>query len=152
MSSTRSTSRINSRRSCRRNPSESVSRHWSNHQPYPERCLRQTDSCTSPPDVQGSLETADGRAVKVDGWITTNLELGSIDDDIEALVVPELKAELILGMRSFKEYECSLDFHCDNLWTGPKKGSIVPLHNGPRLSKPSGRCHRNPTPAAYLWP
>ena len=101
---------------------------------------------------KGSLETADGRAVKVDGWITTNLELGSIDDDIEALVVPELKAELILGMQSFKEYECSLDFHCDNLWTGPKKGSIIPLHNGPRLSKPSGRCHRNPTPAAYLWP
>ena len=41
---------------------------------------------------KGSLETADGRAVIVDGWITTNLELGSIDDDIEALVVPELKS------------------------------------------------------------
>ena len=77
---------------------------------------------------KGSLETADGRAVKVDGWITTNLELGSIDDNIEALVVPELKAEVILGMRSLKEYECSLDFHCDNLWMGPKEGSIVLLH------------------------
>ena len=75
-----------------------------------------------------SLETADGRAVKVDGWVTTNLELGSIYDDIEALVVPELKDEVILGMRSLKEYECSMDFHCDNLWTGPnEEGSIVPL-------------------------
>ena len=80
---------------------------------------------------KGSPETADGRAVNVDGWITTNLELGSIDDDIEALVVPELKVELIHGMRSLKEYELSLDFHCDNLWMGPNEGSIVPLHYEP---------------------
>ena len=66
---------------------------------------------------KGSLETANGRAVNVDGWNTTNLELGSIDDGIEALVVPELKAGVILGMRSLKEYECSLDFHCYNLST-----------------------------------
>ena len=32
-----------------------------------------------------------------------------------ALVVPERKAELIFGMRSLKEYECSLEIHCDNL-------------------------------------
>ena len=56
---------------------------------------------TAAPALQaykGSLKTADGRAVKVDGWITTNVELGSIDDNIEALVVPELKAEVILGV------------------------------------------------------
>ena len=77
---------------------------------------------------KGTLETADGRQVGVEGWATTNLKLGSIDDEIEALVVPELKAEMIIGLRSLKEHECSLDFHCDNLWTGPKEGSIVPLH------------------------
>ena len=77
-----------------------------------------------------SLETADGRAVKVDGWVTTNLELGSIYDDIEALVVPELKAE---------EYECSMGVHCDNLWTGPKEGSIVPLHYEPLRATSPGR-------------
>ena len=59
--------------------------------------------------------------------MTANLELGSIDDEVEALVVPELKAEMIIGLRSLKELECSLDFQCDNLWTGRKEGSIVPL-------------------------
>ena len=34
-------------------------------------------------------------------------------------------------MQLLKEYECSLDFHCDNWWTGPKEGSIVPLHYEP---------------------
>ena len=56
-----------------------------------------------------------------------NLELGSIDDEVEGLVVPELKAEMIIGLRSLKEHEYSLDFQCDNLWTGRKEGSIVPL-------------------------
>ena len=59
------------------------------------------------------------------------LKLGSIDDDIEALVVPELKSEKIIGLRSLKQFQCSLDFHCDNLWTGPQEGSIVPLHYEP---------------------
>ena len=80
---------------------------------------------------KGSLERADGRAVNVDGWITSNMELGSIDVEIEALVVPELKAEVIQCMRSLDEYDCSLDFHCDNLWTWPKEGSTVPLHYEP---------------------
>ena len=76
----------------------------------------------------GSLQTADGRHVAVDGCTTMKLKFGSIDDDIEALVVPELKAEMIIGLRSLKQFQCSLDFHCDNLWTGPQEGSIVPLH------------------------
>ena len=84
---------------------------------------------TAPPlrPYKGTLETADGRQVGVEGWVTANLELGSIDDEVEALVVPELKAEMIIGLRSLKEHECSLDFQCDNLWTGRKEGSIVPL-------------------------
>ena len=77
---------------------------------------------------KGTLESADGRQVGVEGWVTTNLKLGSIDDEIEALVVPELKADMIVGLRSLKEHECSLDFQCDNLWTGTQEGSIVPLH------------------------
>ena len=77
---------------------------------------------------KGTLETADGRPIEVDGWVTTTLELGSIDDEIEALVVPELKAPVIISLRSLKEHECSLDFQCDILWTGTKEGSIVPLH------------------------
>ena len=79
----------------------------------------------------GSLQTADGRHVVVDGWTTLKLKLGSIDDDIENLVLPELKAEMIIGLRSLKQFQCSLDFHCDNLWTGPQEGSIVPLQYEP---------------------
>ena len=78
-----------------------------------------------------SLETADGPTVSVDGWVTTKLELGSINDGMEALVVPELNAGMILGMRSLRAYECALDFHGDSLWTEPKEGSIVPLHDEP---------------------
>ena len=59
------------------------------------------------------------------------LKLGSIDDDIEALVVPELKAEMIIGLRSLKQFQCSLDFHCDNLWTELQEGSFVPLNYEP---------------------
>ena len=101
---------------------------------------------------KGSLETADGCAVNVDGWITTNLELGSINDDIEALVVPELKAEVILGMQSLMEYECSLDFHCNNLWTGPKEGSIFPFHYKPlRATSPGpSAVTDSQNPAAYV--
>ena len=76
------------------------------------------DGLREPPSLKpyyGSLQTADGRHVAVDGWTTMNLKLGSIDDDIEALVVPELKAEIIIGLRSLKQFQCSLDFHCDNL-------------------------------------
>ena len=51
----------------------------------------------------GSLQTADGRHVTVGGWTTMKLKLGSIDDDIEALVVPELKAEMIIGLRFLKQ-------------------------------------------------
>ena len=84
-----------------------------------------------PPTYNGSLETADGRAVSVDGWVTTNLKRGSIDDDIETLIVPELKARLNPAMRSLKENECALALHGDSLWTGPKEGPIVPLHYEP---------------------
>ena len=78
---------------------------------------------TAPPlrPYKGTLETADGRQVGVEGWVTANLELGSIDDEVEALVVSELLAEMIIGLRSLKEHECSLDFQCDNLWTDGKR-------------------------------
>ena len=52
----------------------------------------------------GSLQTADRRNVAVDGWTTMKLKLESIDDDIEALVVPELKAEMIIGLQSLKQF------------------------------------------------
>ena len=80
---------------------------------------------------KGSLETAVGCPVNIDGWVTTNLKLESIDDDIGAFVVRDLKAGVIPGMRSLKEYECALGFHGESLWTGPKEGSIVPLHYEP---------------------
>ena len=83
---------------------------------------------------RGHLETADGKKVAVDGCITTNLKLGVIDDEIEALVVPELKAEMVLGLRSLRGYKCSLEFSRDNLWTGPTEGSVVPVfYKAPQL-------------------
>ena len=63
----------------------------------------------------------------VEGRITTNLNLGDIDDDIEALVVPELNDHMVLRLRSMNEYKCCLNFCCDELWTGPTEGSEVPV-------------------------
>ena len=63
-------------------------------------------------------QTADGRGMNVEGCITTNRKLGEIDDDIEALVVLELKNQIVLGLRSMKEYKNYLNFGCDKLWTG----------------------------------
>ena len=56
------------------------------------------------------LEAADGRGFKVDGCITSILKTGGIDDDIETLVIPGLKNQMILGLRSMKEYRVCLVF------------------------------------------
>ena len=77
---------------------------------------------------EGQLQKADGRGMDVEGCITTNLKLGDIDDDIEALVVPELRNHMVLGLRSMKEYKCCLNFGCDKVWTGLTKESEVPVH------------------------
>ena len=64
---------------------------------------------------EGQLLTADGRGMNVEGCITTNLKIGEIDDKIEALVVPELKNQMVLGLQLTKEYRCCLIFGCDKL-------------------------------------
>ena len=76
----------------------------------------------------GRLETADGHIMAVDGVVRTRFKLGDIAEEIEALVVPKLKAEMVLGLRSIKEYQCSLVFSHgeDFLWTGTREGSMVP--------------------------
>ena len=58
----------------------------------------------------GRLETADGQIMAVDGVVRTHFQLGDIAEEIEALVVPKLKAEMVLGLQSMKEYQCSLVF------------------------------------------
>ena len=77
----------------------------------------------------GRLETADGQIMAVDGVVRTRFKLGVIAEEIEALVVPKLKTEMILGLRSMKEYQCSLVFSRgeDFLWTGAREGSMVPI-------------------------
>ena len=80
---------------------------------------------------RGHLETADGKRVAVVGCITTKLKLGVINDEIEALVVPELNDEMVIGLRSLRGYKCSLEFSRDNLWTGPTEGSVVPVFYKP---------------------
>ena len=47
---------------------------------------------------EGQLLTADGRGMNVEGCITKNRKLGEIDDGIEALVVPELKNQIVLRL------------------------------------------------------
>ena len=74
---------------------------------------------------EDQLLTADGRGMNVEGCITTSLKLGEIDDDIEALVVPELKNQMVLGLRLMKKYKCCLYFGCDRLYTGPTEGFEV---------------------------
>ena len=46
-------------------------------------------------------------------------------------VVPKLKAEMVIGLRSLKEKRCTLTFSHDDedfLWTGVKEVSMVPIH------------------------
>ena len=83
---------------------------------------------------KGQLQTADGGRIVVEGRITTKLKLGEVDDDIEALVVPELRNQMVLGLRSMKKYKCCLNFGCDRLWTGLTKGSEAPVRSAiPKL-------------------
>ena len=79
----------------------------------------------------GRLETADGQIMAVDGVVRTRFKLGDIAEEIEALVVPKLKAEMVLGLRSMKEYQCSLVFSHgeDFLWTGTREGSMVTIRH-----------------------
>ena len=67
----------------------------------------------------------------VDGVVRSRFKLGDIAEEIEALVVPKLKAEMVLGLRSMKEYQCSLVFSRgeDFLWTGMREGSMVPIRH-----------------------
>ena len=46
----------------------------------------------------GRLETADGQIMAVDEVIRTRFKLGDIAEQIEAIVVPKLKAEMLLGL------------------------------------------------------
>ena len=51
--------------------------------------------------------------MKVDGRISARLKLGAVDKDLEMLVVPKLKAEMVFGLRSLKENRCLLTFSND---------------------------------------
>ena len=79
----------------------------------------------------GRLETADGRIMAVNGVVRTRFKLGDLAEEIEALVVAKLKAEMVLGLRLMKEYQCSLVFsrgeNC--LWTEAREGSMVPIRH-----------------------
>ena len=79
----------------------------------------------------GRLETADGQIIAVDGVVRTRFKLGDIAEEIEALVVPKLKTEMVLGLRLMKEYQCSLVFSRgeDFLWTATREGSMVPIRH-----------------------
>ena len=76
---------------------------------------------------EGQLLTADGRGMNVEGRTTTKLKLGEVDDDIEALVVPEQRNQMVLRLRSMKEHKCCWNFGCDKLWTGSTEESEFPM-------------------------
>ena len=77
------------------------------------------------------LETADGQIMAVDGVVRTRFKLGDNAREIEALGVQKLEAEMVLGLRSMKEYQCSLVFSRgeDFLWTGTREGSMEPIRH-----------------------
>ena len=56
-------------------------------------------------------------------------EIKAVDKDLDMLVVPKLKAEMVFGLRSLKENRCTLTFSHDEdfLSTGVKNGSMVPI-------------------------
>ena len=57
--------------------------------------------------------------------------MSDIAEEIEALVVPKLKTEMVLGLRLMKEYQCSLVFSRgeDFLWTATREVSMVPIRH-----------------------
>ena len=71
--------------------------------------------------------------MKADGCITACLKMGTVEKDLEMLVVLKLKAEMDFGLRSLKENRCTLTFShdVDFLWKGTNEGSIVPLSHLP---------------------
>ena len=79
----------------------------------------------------GRLETADGQIMAVDGVVRTRFKLGDIAEELKALVAPKLKAEMVLGLQSMKEYQCSLVFSRgeDFLRTRTREGSMVPIRH-----------------------
>ena len=79
----------------------------------------------------GRLETADGQIMAVDGVVRTRFKLGDFAEEVEALMVPKMQAEMVLGLRSMKEYQCFLVFNRgeDFLWTGTREGSMVPIRH-----------------------
>ena len=81
----------------------------------------------------GRLETADGKRVDVIGRAKLHLRLGEIDTDIEALVMHDLDNHMILGLETLKGHRCIIDLDTDQLWTGQKEGSTVPIRiEGPK--------------------
>ena len=81
----------------------------------------------------GRLETADGKRVDVIGTAKLHLRLGEIDTDIEALVMHDLDNHMILGLETLKGHRCIIELDTDQLWTGQKEGSTVPIRiEGPK--------------------
>ena len=78
---------------------------------------------------RGGLETGVGQKTKVDECMTTSLELAAIDENLDKLVIPKMKAEIVIGLRALKENRCLLTFSHDEdfLLTGTKEGSMVPI-------------------------
>ena len=99
---------------------------------------RMVDAPTMERYVVGRLETADGQRLAVDGVVKTRFKLGDIAEEIEVLVVPKLKAEMVLGLRSMKEYQCFLvsSHGEDFLWTGTREASMVPIRHLPHRHSP----------------
>ena len=85
---------------------------------------------------RGILETTYGQERKVDGCISTRLKLETVDKDLEMLVVPKLKAEMVFGLRSLKENWCALAFSHDELFlrTGTTEGLKVPIRYLPPIA------------------
>ena len=86
---------------------------------------------------KGRLETADGRQVTVIGRARMRLDLGSLDDEVDVLVVHDLQPQMILGLRTLKKHHCSIDLFSNQLWTGTRESTTVPI----RLSNPKGVAH-----------
>ena len=48
--------------------------------------------------------------MKANGRISARLKLGTVDKDLDLLVVSKLKAEMVFGLRSLKEKMMHIDF------------------------------------------
>ncbi len=82
------------------------------------------------PDVRqytGRVESADGTPIGVVGKATIKTKIGALEQDVEYLIVYDIKPPVILGLPFMMQHGCSIDLHSKQFWAGPTESFTVPI-------------------------